>query len=234
MTIEWRTIGFPHHLMQVETESMRLANIQIASGSQIANFVRATGLISQLWVGKFDMSMMDRPQWQEWQSFIARLSGQAVLFEIFAPSRRLPEGAGGGFEEGGSAYTITGTTITGVTLRQGATTGLVLQAAPRYARAILVDFGDDMAGETVLTHGDVFGLGGNLYLVTGPVTADANGHARVAFAWKLHKAARVGDIVNFRKPSCRAMLQSANDGDMSITPPNFGKGAISFVEVPYT
>lgn len=234
MTIEWRTIGFPDHLMRVKEGSARLSNIQITSGSQLANFIRATGLIAQRWTGKLDMSTMTRAQWQEWDSFIARLSGQAVLFEIQMPGQVLPLGAHAGYSEDGAAYAITGTTITGTEILNGATSGLILEDAPRYSQAIMIDFGDDMAGEVVLTHGDKFGLRGNLYMVTGVVTADANGQARVPFRWKLHRAAFVGDVVSFYKPTCRVMLASAGDGDVTIDTAINGSGGLSFVEVPYT
>ena len=234
MAIEWRTIGFPDHLMRVKEGSARLANIQITSGSQLANFIRASGLIAQRWTGQFDMATMSRAQWQEWESFIARLSGQAVLFEVRMPGQRLPLGAHAGFAEGNPDYPITGTTITGTEILTGATSGLVLEDTPRYNQAILIDFGDDMAGEVVLTHGDKFGLRGNLYMVTGVVTADANGHARVPFRWKLHRAAFEGDVVSFYKPTVRVMLSSGSDGEVTIDTAMHGRAGLSFIEVPYT
>lgn len=234
MTIEWRTIGFPDHLLRVSEATMRLTNIQITSGSQIANFVRATGLIAQRWTGKFEIATMTREQWQEWEAFIASLSGQAVLFIVNLVGQDLPLGAHAGFDPDGPLYSITGTTITGVTIREGGVSGLVIEDAPRYAQAILVDFGEDMGDQVVLKAGDKFGLGGNLYIVIGDVTTDADGFARVAFRWRLHRAAFVGDVVSFYKPTCRVMLGSGADGELTVTPPALGRASISFIEVPFT
>lgn len=233
MTIEWRTIGFPEHLMRVRTGSFRLQNIQVSSGSQLSNFIRATGLIAQRWGGQFDMATMNREKWQEWNSFIARLAGQAVLFELRAPVQQLPLGEGAGFATDNPAYSITGVTITGVDILTGATSAIVYADAPRYAQSILVDFGSDQADATVLRHGDLFGLGGNLYMCTSNVVADSNGVARVPFRWRLHKAAFEGDIVELRKPTCRVMLAEANSGQVELDYATHGVSGIRFIEVPY-
>ncbi len=231
--IDWRTIGFPEHLMLAEAASFRLSNIQIASGSQVSNFIRASGLIAQRWIGKFDMTTLTQEEWQEWDSFIARLQGQTTLFEIHSPAQNLPLGTGAGFAEDNPAYPLTGVTLTGVTLLTGATTGLVVQDQARYSQAVLIDFGAAQAGEEVLTHGDHFGIGGNLYKCVGRVTADDNGHGRVPFRWRLHKGAHEGDIVQLRKPTCRVMLQSANEGQVEMSAPFHGKTGIAFMEIPY-
>ena len=233
MTIEWRTIGFPDHLMRVRSGSFRLSNIQMSSGSQISNFVRATGLIAQRWTGQFDMATMSREKWQEWNSFIARIAGQSVLFEVRAPVQQLPLGVGAGFDEDNPDYTVTGVTVTGVDILTGATSAIVHSDTPRYAQSILIDFGGDQAGDTVMRHGDMFGLGGNLYLCTSNVVADEDGVARVPFRWKLHKAAFEGDIVELCKPTCRVMLKEANTGQVELDVAAHGVSGFSFMEMHY-
>lgn len=234
MPAEFRTIGFPDHLMRVQAGSFDLFNIQIASGAQVANFVRAAAMIAARWTGQFDMAAMTREQWQEWRSFRARLSGQIVLFEVRAPGQRLPLAGGAGYADTNDIYPITGTTITGMSILTGATSAVVAQNAQRYARSVLIDFGPSMAGRRVMTHGDMFGVGGNLYMSTGDSYADENGLARVAFAWRLHKPAFEGDIVQLRKPTCRVMLRESNEGVVTIDRALHGSVSLSFIEVPYT
>ncbi len=231
MSVQFRTISIPEHLLRVREGSFGLQNYQTSSDSILARFVRVAGVIEQRWACQFDMAAMSRAQWQEWDSFIARLSGQAVLFSLRAPVRRLPLGEGAGFETTNDPLTVIGTTITGTSILQGATTALVAKSAPRYARSIHV--AGLVPNALVLTHGDVFGLGGNLYMVVGKVTADANGEARVPFRWRLWKGARAGDIVTLRDPTCRVQLKSANEGMVTLDSAGHGTAGLAAVEVPY-
>lgn len=231
MALTFRTISIPEHLLRVREGSFGLQNYQTSSDSILSRFVRVAGVIEQRWACQFDMATMSRAQWQEWDSFIARLSGQAVLFSLRAPVRRLPLGQGAGYAETNGAISITGTTIAGATIRQGATSCLIAQSAPRYARSIRVT--GLMPGALALTHGDLFGLGGNLYMVTGKVTADADGEARVPFRWRLWKGAKAGDIVSLRDPSCRVQLKTAGEGAVTLDPAGHGKAGIAAIEVPY-
>lgn len=234
MAINWRTICMPDSLFRVSEGSFDLRNIQMASGSSVANFIRATGLIAQRWSGQLDFAPMAQAQWQEWKAWRARLSGQAVLFNLRAPMQRLPLGAGAGYAEDNPAFTITGITITGVSILTGATTALVHEQAARYARTLLVDFGVAMAGQTVMTHGDLFGHGGNLYVCTGESVADASGIARLVFRAGLHRAALEGDIVNLRDPTCRVMLRDANGAIVQNDSAGIGRSGFEFIEVPFT
>lgn len=230
---DFRTIGLPTNLFVVESGTLELESRQTSSDSVFTSNVLAAGLQEQFWSCKIATSIMERATWQEWKSFMWRLKGRVVLFEVPALAQDLPLGAGGGFTEGNAAYPITGVSLTGVSLLTGATTGLISEAAPRHAEAVLIDFGVDQADTVVLRHGDVFGLGGNLYGCTANVTADEDGLARVPFRAALWKGAQAGDVVNFRKPTFRAQLRNTNDGSVNLTPPDFGQASFTAVEVPY-
>lgn len=233
MTANFRTIGFPDHLFRIAAGTFDLENFQTSSDSILSRFIRVAGMIEQRWACQLEFATMAREAWQEWKSFRARLSGQAILFEMRAPAQELPLGAGAGFSESGSAQTITGTTITGTTILQGGTSALVLETAPRYAQAVMLGFGADMAGDVVMKHGDLFGLGGNLYMSVGNVTADASGEARVPFRWRLWKGAAIGDIVQLRHPTCRVQLRSANVGPTQLSVETHGRAGYEAIEVPY-
>lgn len=227
----FRTIGLPG-IVKVKSGTFRLRNIQVASGAALSGFVRATGLIAQRWAGDLDLEVMTRTEWQEWESFIARLAGLSVLFEIHDDRRPFPLGTAAGYDPAGAVYPITGTTITGATIVTGAHSALVAEAAPRHAQALRLK--GLVASAVVLKHGDLFGLGGNLYLVAGDVTSDASGEARVPFRWRLHKPAGLNDVVNFLRPTCRVQLKSAEEGDVTRAYAGIGRAGVSFVEIPYT
>ena len=228
MTASFRTIGFPDHLFSIQDGSFDLEPRQVASDTIFTSFVRAAGPVHMLWGCRLNLIDMEREAAQEFSSFRARVGGQVTLFTLRVPGHVLPLGAHAGFSESSPPYVITGTTIL-----QGGSTGLVLETAPRYAQAIMIDFGAESAGDVVLKHGDKFGLGGNLYMSVAVVTADASGHARVPFRWKLWKGAAVGDIVSFQNPTCRVQLRQANDGLQELTPPYIAKAGFSAIEVPY-
>lgn len=233
MATTFRTIGMPEHLFRVRDGSFDLENIQTNSDSILSRFVRVSGLIEQRWACQLDLASAERSVWQEWQSFRARLSGQAVLFTIRAPLKRLPLGRGAGFAETNDPITITGTTITGTTILEGSTTALIATAAARYQESVIMEFPTSLAGETVLTPGDLFGLGGNLYMVVANVVPDAAGLARVPFRWRLWKGASVGDIVSFREPTCRVQLRTANEGITQLHSAGHGDAGFAAAEVPY-
>jgi hypothetical protein len=230
---EFRTIGLPSELFVIEQGSLDLQSRQTSSDSVFSPFGIAAGLQEQFWTCKAETIQMERETWQLWKSFVARLKGRTVLFEVPALGQSLPLGVGGGFSESGAIVTLTGASLTGATLREGATSALVSEAASRHAEAIILDFGDEQAEEVVLKPGDVFGLGGNLYMSVASVTADGDGVARVPFRTGLWKGASVGDVVNFRNPTFRAQLRDPNGGPVNLTAPLFGKSSFDLVEVPY-
>lgn len=231
MSVRWRTIGWPTFLT-VKSGSFRLRNIQVSSGAALSGIVRATGIVAQRWAAEIDFEIMTRDQWQQWESFVGRLAGQAVLFEMHDTARPFPLAAAAGYRPTNAAYPITGTTVTGTSIVTGAHSALVRDAAPRYAQSIIMT--GLSASTVVLRHGDLFGLGGNLYLVVADVTSDAAGEARVPFRWRLHKAARANDVVNFLRPTCRMQLASVDGGDVTRGAANIGNAGVSVVEVPYT
>jgi hypothetical protein len=231
MSVTFRTIGFPTHLFRIESSSFRLTPVQITSGAALSGFVRASGLVSMLWNGRINLAAMTDAQGREFESFIARLSGQAVLFEIPAPQRALPIGAAAGFASGNPAYPVDGVDLEGVKIVTGSTTCLVRDAAPRYASAIMLK---GLVPDTlVLRPGDTFVLGGNLYMVSGKVRSDGNGEARVAFDWRLHRPARAGDIVSFRRARVRVQLKAASEGEVERDTAGIARGGFAFTEVPY-
>jgi hypothetical protein len=221
MSVTFRTIGFPTHLFRIESSSFRLTPVQITSGAALSGFVRASGLVSMLWNGRINLAAMTDAQGREFESFIARLSGQAVLFEIPAPQRALPIGAAAGFASGNPAYPVDGVDLEGVKIVTGSTTCLVRDAAPRYASAIM------LKGLVTVV------LGGNLYMVSGKVRSDGNGEARVAFDWRLHRPARAGDIVSFRRARVRVQLKAASEGEVERDTAGIARGGFAFTEVPY-
>lgn len=232
MSVNFRTIGFPEHLLLLKQETFDLYNYQVGSQSMLSRTVRAGGLIEQKWGGDLESGTLLPDEWAEWSSLMARLEGQVVLFTLPVPLPILPRGAGAGFAKTNDPITITGTTIAGTRILKGGTTCLVAEAAPRYARAIKLK---GLTPSTlVLTHGDVFGLGGNLYKVVSKVYSDDTGAATVRFRWRLWKPAARGDIVTLRRPTCRVVLKTANEGRVTRSAPNLGKAALSVMEVPYT
>jgi hypothetical protein len=233
MTVEFRTIGFPQNLFRVVSGSLRFENRQTTSEALLSRAVLAGGLHEQLWACDIETPTLAREDWQWWNATIAKLDGRVVLFNIPAVGQPLPLGVGAGFAESNPAYTITGTTISGTSILTGGTTAMVAETAPRYAQALRIDFGSAQAGVVVLKHGDVFGLGGNLYISTARVTADASGVARVPFRWRLWKGAEAGEIVTLRKPTFRAQLRTPDGGKVDLSVPTFGKAGLQAIEVPF-
>lgn len=232
MTASFRTIGFPTGLFRIRSGSFDFENFQTGADSFLSMLTRVGGLQIQLWAAKLEFVTQRREGWQELQSFRAKLAGQLVLFEIYSPAKELPLGAGAGYASTNSILPITGTTISGATIREGGTTALVKEAAPRYAQDILLKGLKPSA--RVLRHGDHFGLGGNLYMCVANVNADANGEARVPFRWRLWRPAEVNDIVTLRNPTCRVQLRSPNEGTIEMDNVLHGECGFSVREVPYT
>lgn len=231
MSVNFRTVGFPEHLFLIKQGSFDLYNFQTGSQSVLSRAVRAGGMVEQRWGADLETGQLLYDEWMEWSSFMARLEGQVVLFTLRAPLPLLPRGAGAGFAAGNDPLAITGTTITGTTILQGGTTALVAAAAPRYARAIKLKGLKPSA--LVFDHGDLFGLGGNLYKVVAKVTSDAGGNATVRFRWRLWKPAAAGDLVTLSRPTCRVVLKSADSGRVTVTAPDLGNASLSVQEVPY-
>lgn len=231
MAINFRTIGFPERLYLVKAATFDLYNYQAGSESMLSRMMSAGGMKEQRWAADAETGNMQSEEWLEWQSLMARLEGQVVLFNMRAPTPILPRGAGAGFALGNDPVTITGTTIAGTTILQGGTTCLVAAGAPRYARRIKLK--RLKPSSLVLTHGDRFGLGGNLYKVVAKVYSDEDGNATVPFRWRLWKPAAAGDIVTLNGPTCRVQLKTANEGRVRVTAPNIGTTALSVVEVPF-
>jgi len=232
-TDPYRTVSLPPQLVLVREETFMLRPRQVTSGFRLSRGVRVGGARQQVWTCDLDIDVMERPEWQRWKAFIASLDGQAVLFELIVPSQRLPLGAGAGFAPTNASHEVTGTTITGTRIVTGGTTALITRNAARYAAAVHMRFPVGLAGEVVLEPGDVFSLGGNLYMVQGRVRPDAAGEAHVPFRWKLWRGARVGDVVRFRDPTCRMQLTGPDIGEVLLRSPLLGRSGLQAEEVPY-
>lgn len=235
MTYSFRTIGLPSHLLRVVSGSFGLKNYQTSSDTILTRQVRVGGLIEQRWGCSLELVTMERETWQEWDSFRARLSGQVVLFTVPAPAHELDQqyllGEGAGYDPDNAPFLITGTTISGVSLITGSTTCQVKTAAARWAQWIHMK--GLKASSIVFKHGDLFGLGGNLYMAVAKVTSDASGEARVPFRFKLWKGAAVGDVINLMLPTCRMQLRGPDEGIPELMPPELARAGFSAIEVPY-
>ncbi|MGE0575387.1 MAG: hypothetical protein AB7F22_10650 [Reyranella sp.] len=230
--VDFTTIGFPGDLLRISSGSFRLRPFQTSPGSIYSGFVRAYGSMQMRWTAECEMAGFAGADNNAWDAFIARLEGQVNLFEVSDPLHDLPRGAGAGYAPDNTAVTITGVSIPGVSIVEGATSCLVKTAAARYARTIIMK--GLAADEVVFRGGDYFGLDGNLYMVSGDVTADENGDARVPFKWRLWKPAAVDDVVQLLNPTARFQLASADQGTLRRTAPDFGSAGLSLIEVPYT
>lgn len=231
--VAFRTISLPERLFRVREGTFDLDNFQTSSDSLLSRAAFATGLLNQRWACELEFASARRAIWQDWQATRASIRGRAVLFVVRAPARRLPLGAGAGFAPGNAAITIAGTTVTGTRILEGAVSAQIAAPAPRYAAAVKMQFPAALAGEVVLARGDLFGLGGNLYMVTGAVRPNSAGVARVPFVWKLWKGARTGDIVTFRDPTCRMQFRTDNEGRTHLRPPERGTAGFAAIEVPF-
>lgn len=232
MPVTFRTIALPDHLFNVKAGSFDFEVRATGSESILSGFVRVDGFVELKWACELEMAVEERKFWQEFSAWRASVSGQLVLFAIHHPGQPLPLGAGAGYAKNNPLYPITGVTITGTTIRTGATTCLVKRAARRGAQAVLME--GLKPSSLVFAPGDVFGLGGNLYKIIGKVFADANGECRVPFRYRLWKGAKKGDIVTLRNPTCRMQLKTPNEGMPRLSAPNFGQASFSAREVPFT
>lgn len=234
MAIAFKTIAFPEHLMSVESGSFRLVPAHKSAGSIFSGFVSAYGLIEQRWVADCRFAEAVQDDWQEFEAFIATLEGQVVLFTCHDPLHELPRGAGAGHSATvtGDAISITGASLAdGATLITGATSVQVKTAATRYARSVVMK--GLAASATVFKPGDFFELGRNLYMVTGDVTSDSSGDARVPFRPRLRLPAAADDIVNLRRPKARFQLVSPDQGTVQRRAPALGTAALRMIEVPF-
>jgi hypothetical protein len=231
MTTIFRTISLPEHLFKVKSGSFDFEVRATGSDSILSGFVVVDGFVEMRWACQLELGTMERVFWQEFSAWRASLMGQRTLFVVSHPGQILPLGGGAGYAPNNPIYPITGTTLTGTTIRTGATTCLIKQSARRHARVVLMKALP--ANALIFKRGDVFGLGGNLYRVDGKVFSDANGECRVPFLFRLWKGAREGDIVTLRNPTCRMQLKTPNEGTLQLSAPLFGNAGFSAHEVPF-
>lgn len=234
MAITWKTMAFPDDLLTVEAGTFRLVTAHKSAGSMFAGGVRAYGLIQQRWEAECTLAPQAQEDWQALEAFIARLEGQVVLFTCHDPAHELPLGAGAGHSRTatGSAVTITGAAVSGATVLTGATSAQVKTGAARDQRSVVMK--GLLASSLAFRKGDFFELGRNLYMVTGDVTADASGEARVPFLPRLRYAAAADDIVNLKEPKGRFMLKTSDAGAVTRSPGLIGRGSLSMIELPFT
>lgn len=230
------TVDLPEAFYKVQGGSFRLMPMQSIFQSMFnAGGYRFEGARGMRWVGQIDLVIQKRETWQKFDSFIARVADRPYAFNIYHPSKKLPLGIGGGIDFSGDPeeFEDPDTSLHGFDggLYDGASFCSVKEDAPRYANSFVVE--GLPVSSTILKDGDHFSVGGNLYMATGDILSDANGDARLDFVWRLHKPVVAGDLVDFRNPPGRFIIQDQESAQVALRAVELGEASFSVVEFPF-
>lgn len=233
------TYELPERFFRVTGGSFDLVTSGSISQSSYIPLPRSAGVPMQRWSMEVSLAPLGKADAAAFRGWRARLNGVASAFTAYDPvfcapfaSATHPTSADREIrfthpDNGARSFARDFRILEGVSLSR------VAENAPRYADNILID--GLPASQPILGVGDLFGLGGNLYMATRDAASNAAGETRLFFAWKLHKGAAIGETVNFRKPRARFVL-TGHDGlplSMSGLSPNYSDGSIKAIEVPF-
>lgn len=235
------TIDLPETIFRPRGGTMQLVPDTEREAGGWSAIPRSGGPRHMLWRCELEMATMGwRPdlgvdQVQSWEASIARLAGTTNAFRIWDPYRRLPLGVGAGIYRrmpSGQTWLIDGSYEIdgGYAIEGGSPYATVETDAPRYAN--VVHMSGFVPSSTVLRDGDLFGLGGNLYMVNGDHLSDSAGEASIAFLWQLWKPALAGDQVQLVGATGRFVLAEVDGGTLRRNLVH-GEASLTAVEVPY-
>lgn len=228
------TIDIAQSVYRVRANTFRRVTLGEYSTGAFMPVPRTAGPRFRLWATELDTASMSHDMTQEWESVIDRLDGGAYGLKLWDPMRELPRGAAAGVWRGSTPaqYTIDGSYLIDGKwhISGGATHAYVDADAARHADVLIMS--GLVASATVLTPGDLFEVGGNLYSAIDTAVSDASGVAAVRFSWKLWKPALAGDRVNFLRPTGRFVLANPNEG-WANRDGMFASASLKAVEVPF-
>jgi hypothetical protein len=231
------TYELPEQFFRVAEGSFDLVSEGSISQNSYFKLPRGTGLPVMRWTMDVTLATMDKDTAAAFRGWKANLGGVSACFTAFDPLLEMPRGMAAGYALSNREVKFTHPDLgtrsfaRDFKILEGASTARVAENAPRYADTILID--GLPVSSMILKTGDVFGLGGNLYMANRDAWSDASGAARVSFNWKLHKGAAIGETVNFHRPRARFVL-TGNDGmPLRLFSVGLGDVSIKAIEMPF-
>lgn len=232
------TYELPERFFRVSEGSFDLVSEGSVSQNSYFKLPRGTGVPVMRWTMDVTLATMDTDTVAAFRGWKANLGGVSACFTAYDPLLEMPRGLAAGYAATNKEVRFTHpdngarSFARDFKILEGASHARVAENAPRYANTILVD-GLPASG-MILKTGDVFGIGGNLYMASRDAYSDASGVSRFAFNWKLHKGAAIGETVNFHRPRARFVL-TGNDGmPIQLFNIGFGDVTIKAIEMPYS
>lgn len=232
------TYQLPENLASFSRISMRPVSVTQTSRSTLTPLFRTRGVLSTYWTAQIDFAAMNDDLWRDLESFIALLDGQRNRVMLYDPSRERPLGNGFGsavtysWEYNGTPYAweYDGTSYL---WQAGAKTSVWLASAAVRGADKITLAGLTASTSRAVKKGDLFGLGGNIYMAVTDANSDSSGEALVSIRPRLRKPAAALATVRVDKPRGRFTLASSEAFDMSVESGKIARGAsLSLIEVP--
>lgn len=241
------TIDLPQNLFEASAGPFQLTPFRGQSASPLAPSRRSYGPMQEnLWTFTMEAAPMGRDATIRMEAWFAKLADKDWAFRAYDPLRQLPRGIGNGYRPGNSEILFTddeeeaGSFCSDFRIREGSTTALVRDLAPRNATSLLVKGLDtNLAGQACLKTGDHFSVGQpgqmNLYMATCDAVIDEDGYARIDFLAPLWKRVLPGETVEFYRPTGRFGLYQTSNGTVELvrSAGPLSSGSLTAIEFPW-
>lgn len=205
------------------------------SSSPLRRGRRVFGSIVDQWVAQVTFDNLPPQLWTQLSALIARLDGPAGTLRMWDASRFLPRGMAAGLNLDtvvgiGQPFSDNTYFTDGTGWLDVSAYGVVMAGQPAGSDSILI--GGLIANQPLsLAAGDLFEVGGYLYMATADTASDANGMARVMIRPRLRLPALAGDSVKFAYPTSPFQLVDDEQGGVEVASPVFGSFGLSLVEI---
>ncbi len=231
MTVEliWPTNVRP------SSRSFTIRTRSLFSSSPLRRSRRVFGSIVDLWVAQLTYDQLPPEIWLSLDAMLSRLDGPSGIIRMWDAARYLPRGVAAGIN-------IDSTTTIGSPFSDGTyfTDGTGWLDASTYG---VVDGRQEVGSDTIviggliadqaisLEAGDLFEVGGYLYMVTVRAASNASGKALAMIRPRLRTTVLPGDPIKFAYPTSPFQLADDDQGSVEVSAPVFGSFGLSLVEL---